>query len=82
VVLPEGDDVAFGYALGLRQRISSSLSVGLESIGDLQGGGEHSAMAAAYWEPVDSLVMKFGVGTGLNDASADLLLRTGVVWNF
>jgi hypothetical protein len=82
VVLPEGDDLAFGYALGLRQRISSSLSVGLESIGGLQGGGEHSAMAAAYWEPVDSLVMKFGVGTGLNDASADLLLRTGVVWNF
>lgn len=82
VVLPEGDDVAFGYALGVRQKLTSSLSVGLEAIGDLQGGGEHSAMAAAYWEPVESLVMKFGVGTGLNKVSADLLLRTGVVWNF
>lgn len=82
VVLPEGDDVAFGYALGFRRTISSSLSVGFESIGDLQGGGEHSVMAAIYWEPVDSLVAKVGVGTGLNDASADVLLRTAVMWNF
>jgi hypothetical protein len=82
VVLPEGDDVAFGYALGLRQKFSSSLSMGLEAIGDLQGGGEHTAMVAAYWEPVDSLVMKVGVGAGLNDESADLLLRTSIVWNF
>jgi hypothetical protein len=81
-ILPEGDELGFGYALGLRHKLTSQLNIGLESIGAFENNGEHAMMAAAYWEPVESLIFKMGVGTGLNSHSADFMIRTGVVWNF
>ena len=81
-VKPEGDDLGFGYAMGVRQQVTDSLNLGLESIGDIESHGERAVMAAAYWEPVDSLICKFGIGTGLNSRSADLIVRSGLVWNF
>lgn len=78
----KGSPLATGYAFALSQKVSHTLALGLETIGDIGQKGEHLAMLAAYYQATDELFLKSGVGTGLNPQSPDLTLRLGVGWRF
>lgn len=80
--LPEEGSAAWGYGIGLRQKIRAGLAVGVEALGDFDPHGYQEALAAVYWEPMHHLTLKAGVGTGLSTTSPDATLRAGLVWMF
>ena len=79
---PEGRGPSWGYAAGIRQQLTHSLGVGVESMGDFSSEGLHEMVLACYFSPAHSVTMKVGAGVGLTDASPDFSLRTGLVWRF
>lgn len=79
---PEGRGPSWGYAAGIRQQLTHSLGVGLESMGDFSSEGLHEMVLACYFSPAHSVTLKLGAGLGLTDASPDFTLRTGLVWRF
>ena len=81
-VLPESGDLAWGYALGLRQRLTSTVALGIEALGDFDAHLHQEAIAAVFWEPTHHLLFKLGAGTGLSAISPDATLRAGVLWKF
>ncbi|MDP0490171.1 MAG: hypothetical protein Q7Q71_03870 [Verrucomicrobiota bacterium JB023] len=81
-VFPEGDSPAFGYALAMRQEVTSWLALGLEGTGDFDSGGEHLALATATFRPTHHHTLLIGAGTGLGDESAELSLHTSFNWRF
>jgi hypothetical protein len=81
-VLPEGGSAAWGYALGLRQRLRPGLSIGMEALGDFDANKHQEVLGAVFWEPVPHVLFKVGVGTGLSSVSPDATLRAGVLWMF
>ena len=81
-LLPDDGDAAMGYAIGVRHQINHHLGLGLEATGDFNANEYQEAAVGIYYSPVHSVTVKFGVGTGLNETSPNLTLRTGVVWKF
>lgn len=81
-VLPEGKSAAWGYGLGLRQKLRPDFSIGVEAVGDFDRHGEHEVIGAVYWEPIPHFIIKAGVGAGLTSESTDGSFRTGFVWLF
>lgn len=81
-VLPDDSTAAWGYAVGIRQNLSHSLSLSLEAIGDFSADGYHDLSLGAIVVPNHHLSLKLGAGMGLTPASPDLSLRGGVVWRF
>jgi hypothetical protein len=81
-VIPEGGDAAWGYAVGLRQRLRPGLSVGVEALGDFDRNKHQEVLGAVFWEPMHHVLLKLGVGTGLNATSPDPTVRAGVLWMF
>ncbi len=75
---------ALGYAVGVRQTVTETLSVGVEAIGDMGSTNEdsHEVILGTYLTPHHDLTLKLGVGLGLTDAAPELSVRTGVVWRF
>ncbi|MES2705095.1 MAG: hypothetical protein V4726_00690 [Verrucomicrobiota bacterium] len=80
--LPEGGSAAWGYGIGLRQKLRPGLAVGFEAIGDFDRHGYQEALGAVYWEPMHHLTLKAGVGTGLSSTSPDATVRAGLIWMF
>lgn len=80
--LPEGGSAAWGYGIGLRQKLRPGLAVGFEALGDFNRHGYQEALGAVYWEPMHHLTLKAGVGTGLSSTSPDATLRAGLIWMF
>ncbi|MDB6069314.1 MAG: hypothetical protein JWL81_485 [Verrucomicrobiales bacterium] len=81
-VIPEGGDVAWGYAIGVRQRLRPGLSVGVEALGDFDRNKHQEVLGAVFWEPMHHVLLKVGVGTGLTAISPDTTVRAGVLWMF
>ncbi|MDB6136609.1 MAG: hypothetical protein JWM59_4852 [Verrucomicrobiales bacterium] len=81
-VVPEGGSAAWGYGVGLRQRLRPGLSVGVEALGDFDRHGYQEALGAVYWEPMHHLILKVGAGTGLSATSPDATVRAGLLWMF
>ena len=81
-VLPEGGSAAWGYAVGLRQRLRPGLSVGVEALGDFDLNKHQEILGAVYWEPLHHVMLKVGVGTGLSAISPDSTIRAGILWMF
>ena len=53
-VLPDGKSAAWGYGLGLRQKLRPDFSIGVEAVGDFDRHGEHEVIGAVYWEPTST----------------------------
>jgi hypothetical protein len=81
-VLPDGKSAAWGYGIGLRQKLRPDFSIGVEAIGDFASHGGHEIIGAAYWEVIPHLILKAGAGIGLTGDSPDASFRTGFVWMF
>lgn len=81
-VVPEGGSAAWGYAVGLRQRVRPGLSVGVEALGDFNSHGHQEVLGAVFWEPMHHVLIKVGAGTGLTAVSPDATIRAGVLWMF
>lgn len=81
-VIPEGGDAAWGYAIGLRQRLRPGLSVGVEALGDFDRNKHQEVLGAVFWEPMHHVLLKVGVGTGLTAVSPDTTVRAGILWMF
>ncbi|MFC7336929.1 hypothetical protein ACFQY0_07050 [Haloferula chungangensis] len=75
-------DIAFGYSLGLRHDFTEKWALGLESIGDLDSGGEHEIVAGAWFTPRHDLNFRLGAGTGIGQGSPELSLYSGLTWRF
>lgn len=80
--VPEGGSAAWGYGLGLRQRLRPGLSVGVEALGDFNRHSYQEALGAVYWEPMHHVILKVGAGTGLSSTSPDATVRAGLLWMF
>jgi hypothetical protein len=76
------DDAIFGYAAGVRYRVTAQFAAGVEAQGDFEDHSSHELIAGFYFEPVHQAVIKIGAGFGLTDHSPDFSLRTGLVWRF
>jgi len=76
------DEAAWGYAAGVRHKITSQVALGVEALGDFDSEGWHEIDLGAYYEPVHHVTLKFGAGFGLTDETPDFILRTGVIWRF
>lgn len=72
----------WGYATGVRYEFAEEIGGSIEAIGDFQNGGKHQVFANAWWEPVDSIVLRTGVGFGLSEHAEDFTLLTGLVFEF
>jgi hypothetical protein len=81
-VIPEGGDAAWGYAIGVRQRLRPGLSAGMEALGDFDRNKHQEVLGAFFWEPLPHVLLKLGVGTGLTSTSPDTTVRAGVLWMF
>jgi len=81
-VIPEGGDAAWGYAIGVRQRLRPGLSAGMEALGDFDRNKHQEVLGAFFWEPMPHVLLKLGVGTGLTSTSPDTTVRAGVLWMF
>jgi hypothetical protein len=81
-ILPDGDSVKWGYAVGVRQALGSGVSVGVEALGDFDSEGWQEITGAVYYEPTCNCVFKLGAGFGLTDNTPDFMLRFGTVYRF
>ncbi len=81
-VLPDDGTAAWGYAAGIRQNLTHSLSLSLEAMGDFSADGYHEINLGAIAVPNHHLSVRVGAGIGLTEASPDWSLRGGVVWRF
>lgn len=72
----------WGYATGARYEFTEETGGSIEAIGDFQNGGKHQLFASAWWEPVEGIVLRSGVGFGLSRRSEDFTLLTGLVFEF
>ncbi len=81
-VVPDGGDVAWGYAAGLRYAFSHEVAVGAEAIGDFANHGEHELIAAGYFSPSEHVSLKLGAGFGLTEDSPDFALHAGVIFRW
>lgn len=76
------DEAAWGYAAGVRHKVTEQVALGVEALGDFESDGWHEIDLGAYFEPVHHVTLKVGAGFGLTDATPDFILRTGVIWRF
>jgi hypothetical protein len=81
-VTPENGSAAWGYAVGVRQNVTESLSLGVEALGDFKSDGWQEVGAATYFEPIHNVTLKLGISFGLTEATPDFSLRTGFVYRF
>lgn len=81
-VFPESGSPAWGYGIGLRQKLIDTVALGVEARGDLDSNGQHELLAATYWSPIHDLTFRVGAGFGLTEATPDFVLRTGVIFRF
>jgi hypothetical protein len=81
-VFPESGSPAWGYGIGLRQKLIDTVALGIEARGDLDSNGQHELLAATYWSPIHDLTFRIGTGFGLTEATPDFTLRTGVIFRF
>jgi hypothetical protein len=77
-----GPGTAWGYAAGLRQKVSDQFSVGIEGMGDFKKNGWQELVGGLYIQPTHALTLKVGVGFGLNETTPDFTLRTGLILRF
>ncbi len=80
--LPDGSGPDWGYAAGIRQRLTQDLAAGVEAIGDFDSEGYHQIVGAVYFTPVSLLTLKLGAGFGLTEASPDFALHAGLNFRF
>lgn len=81
-LVADGEDAAWGYAVGARHKVTKEVALGVEALGDFESDGWHELMAGAYIEPSHLLTFKIGVGFGLTEATPDFTLRTGLTYRF
>lgn len=81
-LVADGDDAAWGYAVGARHKVTKEVALGMEALGDFDSNGWHELVAGAYIEPNHLLTFKIGVGFGLTEATPDFTLRTGLTYRF
>jgi hypothetical protein len=81
-VFPESGSAAWGYGIGLRQKVIDTIALGLEARGDFDGNGQHELLAATYWSPIHDLTFRLGTGFGLTEETPDFILRTGIIFRF
>lgn len=81
-VRPDGDDVLWGYGLGIKRPLAGAFSGALEVIGDLDAGGQHEVVGSVSCELGKGVMVRVAAGTGLTSESADVTLRGGVLWRF
>jgi hypothetical protein len=81
-VFPESGSPAWGYGIGLRQKVLATVALGVEARGDFGSNGQHELLAASYWSPIHDLTFRIGTGFGLTEETPDFILRTGVIWRF
>ena len=79
---PDDDHAYWGYGIGARRPVAEKLAAGIEFVGDFLEGGEHEVVASFYYQIGERASARLGVGVGLSDESADLSLRTGLLWKF
>jgi hypothetical protein len=72
----------WGYAAGVRYEFTEDVGGSIEAIGDFQDNGKHQVFANAWWEPVEGIVLRTGVGFGLSERAEDFTLLTGLVFEF
>jgi hypothetical protein len=75
----DGEDAEYFYAAGIRWPVQSTLGVGLEAQGDLEGRAEHEGLLGIYWSATDNLTLNLGYGAGF-DNGPDYTLRAALVW--
>jgi hypothetical protein len=76
------DDIDFGYAVAVRQDLTTRLAAGLEVIGDLAAHAAHEAIAGIFYSPLHDVTLRLGVGTGFGLGATDFSLHGGVTWRF
>lgn len=76
------DDTDFGYAIAVRQELTSHLAAGVEVIGDLDSHGLHEAIAGLFYSPMHDVSLRLGAGTGFGPGSTDFSLHGGATWRF
>ena len=76
------DDIDFGYAVAVRQDLTTRLAVGLEVIGDLDSQGSHDAIAGLFYSPLHDMTFRLGIGTGFGPGATDLSVHGGATWRF
>jgi hypothetical protein len=81
-VIPDGDSPHWGYAIGLRQTLTTQWAIGAEALGDFNTKGWHEVSGAVYFEPNCDFTFKLGLGFGLTEHSPDILVRAGVTYRF
>ncbi len=81
-VLPDDGGIYFGYALGVRQKVTETFSLGLEAIGDFSDHGEHEIVGGLYFYPTHHCALRLGAGTGIGPISSDFSLHSGITFEF
>ena len=81
-ITPASGKPAWGYAGGWRHSFNHDWATGIEAVGDIGNANEHEVVLGGYFSPRHDVIMKLGVGVGLTGQSADVSLRTGIVWRF
>lgn len=81
-VTPDNGSAAWGYAVGVRRAVCSTLSLGVEALGDFKSDGWQELGVASYFEPIHNLTLKVGISFGLTEETPDFSLRTGFVYRF
>lgn len=76
------EDIDFGYAVAVRQDLTSRLAAGIEVIGDVDSNGLHEGIAGVFYSPWHEVTLRLGAGTGLGPGSTDFSLHGGVTWRF
>lgn len=81
-LVADGDEAAWGYAVGARHKVTKEVALGVEALGDFKSDGWQELVAGAYLEPSHMITLKIGVGFGLTEATPDFTLRTGLTYRF
>ncbi len=81
-VQPDGENLSFATALGLRQPLTPEWSVGAEYSGDIGANGQRLLLGTVGWQPNHHLSLRLGVGGGLTPSSPDVTVRSAVAWVF
>lgn len=76
------DEAAWGYAAGVRHKITEQVALGVEALGDFDSEGWHEIDLGAYYEPIQNVTLKLGAGFGLTEETPDFILRTGLIYRF
>ncbi len=80
-ITPADGSTVFGYGVGWRHQFEGALAGSLEAVGSFSEGG-HMILGGLYYAPSESILLKAGVGLGLDKNAPDFTLRAGVIWVF